>query len=78
MYKNADGIYVADFAGVSFAGFDDTIYTAVVFTEGDTEYCSGVLSYSFAEYCKLHAESKTSDLRNLAQATIVYSYYLNK
>lgn len=78
MTKNSDGVYFADFSGIAASDIDDVIYTAVVFKSGSETYCSGVLSYSYAEFCKVHAESKTSDLRYLAQTTVVYGYYSKK
>ncbi len=78
MQKADDGTYVVDLKGISPFNMDDTIYTSVVFKSGNASYCFGVLSYSYSEFCKVHAESKTSDLRPLAQAAIVYGYYLEK
>lgn len=75
--KLTDGVYVAQISDISLQDLFDTIYVSVVYTSADSLICSGVLSYSMAEYCKVSAEN-ASDVQELAQAIVVYGYYLDK
>ncbi|MBR3972118.1 MAG: hypothetical protein IKJ83_04485, partial [Ruminococcus sp.] len=75
--KLTDGVYVAQISGIAPQDIFDTIYVSVMYTSADSLICSGVLSYSMAEYCKVGAEN-ASDFQELAQAIVVYGYYLDK
>ena len=77
MTKDASGAYTASISGISAQDMDETIYVSVVYTASGESLCTGVISYSFADYCKATAE-KSSDAQELAQSAIVYSYYAKK
>ena len=75
MTQNASGTYTASISDIAAKDMDKTIYTTVVYTaEGET-LCTGVVSYSLADYFRLYAEKNTSDIQDLAQAALVYGYY---
>ncbi len=77
MTKGENGIYTASINGIAAQNMDDTIYVSVVYTSQGESLSTGVISYSFADYCKAVAE-KNTDTQELAQAAIVYSYYAKK
>ncbi len=78
MSKDQSGNYTAELKDISVADFDDTVYTSVMFKSGAVNYCTGVISYSYAEFLKMNAENFKSSMQSLAQAIIVYSYYADK
>lgn len=76
MTKNAAGTYTASIDDIAAKDMDKTIYTCVIYNSAQGEsLCTGVVSYSIADYCKLYAEKNNSDIQDLAQAAIVYGYY---
>ena len=77
MSKDKNGIYTASVSGIEAKNADKTIYVSVVYTAGGKSHSTGVVSYSFADYCKLTAE-KSAPAQELAQSAIVYSYYAKK
>ncbi len=75
MTMSANDTYTASISNIAPKDMDKTIYTSVVYTAKGETLCTGVVSYSLADYCKLYAEKNTSDIQDLAQAAIVYGYY---
>ena len=71
------GAYSCDLNSIGISNLDDTIYAAVVFESEGVVYCSGVVAYSMAEYCKVNAQNNSSSVQGLAQATIVLGYYVD-
>ena len=71
------GEYVAMVDGISAKDLDKGVYVSFCYTDGTTEYCSGVVGYSIGVYCKSQA-AKTGSLADLAAATAVYGYYAKK
>ena len=78
MPKNESGNYTAQLADISVMDYDDTVYTSVVFKSQGVTHCTGVISYSYGEFLKINAENFRSPMQSLAQATIVYGYYVDK
>lgn len=74
MQALADGSYQAAVTGIAAKDLDNTIYVACVYSDGQAEYCSGVLAYSIGTYCSSQAV-KTGPLAEFAAATAVYGYY---
>lgn len=70
-----DGTYSGDITGIAAKDINDTIYVSVVYTSDSAECCTGVTSYSLAEYLKVNAGNSASDINSLAQAAVVYGYY---
>ena len=66
--------YQAAVENIAAKDLDDTVYVACVYSDGTTQYCSGVLAYSIGAYCSAQA-AKTGTLADLAAATAVYGYY---
>lgn len=77
MEKGRDGAYKASLDGVSAKDLDSTVYVSVVYTVNGEAQCTGVVSYSVADFLKHNAE-KTCDAQSVSQAAIVYSYYAKK
>lgn len=75
MTKTANGTYAASLSDIAAKDMDRTVYACVVYTVSGETCSTGVVSYSFADYCKLYAEKNTSDIQDLARAAIVYGYY---
>ncbi len=75
MTMNGNGTYTASISGIAPKDMDKTIYTSVVYTANGETLCTGVVSYSLADYFRLYAEKNTADVQDLAQAAIVYGYY---
>ena len=69
-----DGVYEATVSEIAAKDLDGTIYVAVTYTSGSSNYCSGVLAYSIGNYCNITAAG-TSNQVDLAKATAVYGYY---
>ena len=72
--KQSDGSYLGAVEGIAAKEVDSTIYVALVYTSGGTEYCSGILAYSLGTYCKSVAGG-TSTAQPLGAAVAAYSYY---
>ena len=71
--KQSDGSYLGAVEGIAAKEVDSTIYVALVYTSGGTEYCSGILAYSLGTYFKSVAGG-TSTAQPLGAAVAVYSY----
>lgn len=69
---DGEGQYHAAVEDIAAKDLDKTVYVAAVYSDGTTEYCSGVLAYSIGAYCVSQA-AKTTDLQAFAQATAVYA-----
>ena len=72
--KQSDGSYLGAVEGIAAKEVDSTIYVALVYTSGGTEYCSGILAYSLGTYFKSVAGG-TSTAQPLGAAVAAYSYY---
>ena len=72
--KKSDGSYLGAVEGIAAKEVDSTIYVALVYTSGGTEYCSGILAYSLGTYFKSVAGG-TSTAQPLGAAVAAYSYY---
>jgi hypothetical protein len=68
------GEYLAIVNDIVARDLDRGIYVAFCYSDGTTDYCSGVVGYSIGNYCKSQA-SRTGTLAQLAKATAVYGYY---
>ena len=66
--------YLAIVEGIAAKDLDRGIYVSFCYSDGTTEYCSGVIGYSIGMYCNAQA-AKTGTLADLAAATAVYGYY---
>ena len=72
MAATEDGRYWAQISGIAAKELDETLYVAAFYeAEGET-YCSGVLAYSLAHYCKTHAGNAASDMNAFANAAAIY------
>ncbi len=71
----ADGKYVGKVAGIVARKLDSTVYISLVYTSGDTTYCSGVISYSVGRYLEQIAADSTNAAQPLGAAAAVYGYY---
>ncbi len=60
--------------GIAAKELESTIYVAAVYECDGVTYCSGVIAYSVARYCKSQV-SQATDVADLAAATAVYGYY---
>ena len=69
-----NGEYLAVVDGIAAKHLDSGVYVAFCYSDGTTEYCSGVIGYSIGAYCKNQAAT-TGTLADLAAATAVYGYY---
>ena len=68
------GEYRADIEGIAAKNLSEAVYVAAVYSDGTTEWTSGVLGYSIGAYCSSQA-SKGGDIAGLAMATAVYGYH---
>jgi len=66
--------YTAAITDIAAKDMDSTYYVAVVYQSNGQTYCSGVLAYSLATYCKSKATADGS-ISDLAKATAVYGYH---
>ena len=74
MELTASGEYLAVVEGIAAKDLDKAVYVSFCYSNGTTEYCSGVIGYSIGTYCTAQA-AKTGSLADLAAATAVYGYY---
>ena len=74
MTKTSSDEYVAVVEGIAAKDLDKGVYVAFCYSDGTTEYCSGVVGYSIGTYCTSQA-SKTGTLAELAASCAVYGYY---
>ena len=68
------GEYRGDIDGIAAKSLSDSVYVAAVYTDGTTQWTSGVLGYSIGAYCGSQI-SKGADVAALAEATAVYGYH---
>lgn len=67
-----NGEYMGVSPEIAAKELDETLYVAAFYeAEGET-YCSGVLAYSLAHYCKSHAGNAASDMNAFANAAAIY------
>ena len=69
-----DDEYLATVDDIVARDLDRGVYVAFCYSDGTTDYCSGVVGYSIGAYCKSQA-SRTGTMAELAKATAVYGYY---
>lgn len=69
-----DAQYHAVVEGIAAKDLDKGVYVCFVYSDGTTEYSSGVLAYSIGIYCATQANTNTPTA-TLAKATAVYGYY---
>lgn len=74
MELTASGEYLAVIEDIAAKDLDQAVYVSFCYSDGTTEYCSGVTGYSIGVYCTAQA-AKTGLLAELAAATAVYGYY---
>ena len=60
--------------GIAAKDLDKGVYVTFCYTDGTTEYCSGILNYSIGDYCTGKAAGTTT-MAPFAAATAVYGYY---
>ena len=68
------GEYRADIEGIAAKNLSEAVYVAAVYSDGTTEWTSGVLGYSIGAYCSSQS-SKGAAVAALAEATAVYGYH---
>ena len=74
MNGKGTGQYHAAVTGIAAKDLDKGIYVAFCYSDGTTDYASGVLEYSIGTYCVSLAENQDA-FAPLARATAVYGYY---
>ena len=74
MTLTESGEYLAVVEGIAAKDLDRGVYVSFCYSDGTTDYCSGVIGYSIGAYCVSQA-AKTGTLADLAAATAVYGYY---
>ena len=77
MTAASGGTWSGRFKGISAKNAGDTIYACVVYTSGDVEYRTGVVTYSVAAYCQSYANKAGHQFQNMASLAAVYTYYAN-
>ena len=68
------GEYRGDIEGIAAKNLSEAVYVAAVYSDGTTEWTSGVLGYSIGAYCASQI-SKGAAVAALAEATAVYGYH---
>ena len=66
--------YTAVVDGIAAKDLDKGVYVTFIYSDGTTEYCSGVLNYSIGDFCTSKAAG-TGTMADFAAATAVYGYY---
>ena len=74
LVPEGNGEYRADIEGIAAKSLSGAVYVAAVYTDGTTQWTSGVLGYSIGAYCSSQI-SKGADVAALAEATAVYGYH---
>lgn len=74
MMDPGSGTWQATVGDIAASRLDEGVYVAFRYSDGTTDYCSGVLPYSIGSYCATQATANTA-LSPFAQATAVYGYY---
>jgi hypothetical protein len=65
--------YRGDITGIAAKALSEATYVAAVYSDGTTEWTSGVLGYSIGAYCAGQS-TKGGTIADLAMATAVYGY----
>ena len=68
--------YTARVSGIAARNAGDTVYACGVYESNGETYCTGILTYSVAAYCKAFANGTTA-FQPMASAAAVYAYYAN-
>ena len=68
------GLYRGDITGIAAKDLSGAIYVAAIYSDGTTEWTSGVLGYSIGAYCASQS-TKGGTIADLAMATAVYGYH---
>ena len=68
------GEYRGDIEGIAAKNLSASVFVAAVYSDGTTQWTSGVLGYSIGAYCGSQI-SKGADVAALAEATAVYGYH---
>ena len=63
--------WVGTVSGIAAKEIDQTVYTAGIYTDGETVFTSPVISYSLGSYC----ETVAANGNDFGAATAVYGYY---
>ena len=66
--------YVGVVDGIAAKDLDKGVYVSFCYSDGTTNYCSGILAYSIGDYCTGKAAGTTT-MAPFAAATAVYGYY---
>ena len=66
--------YSAVIDGIAAKDLDKGVYVSFCYSDGTTEYCSGILAYSIGTYCVGKVDAGTA-MAPFAKATAVYGYY---
>ena len=66
--------YTGRLTGIPAKNVGDTFYVCGVYESGGETYYTGVLPYSLGSYCESMA-ANSDTMRDLAEATAVYTYY---
>ena len=74
MSLREDGQYHASVEGIAAKNLDQTVFAAVVYSDSNSTYCSGILNYHIGLYCRSFA-SHENEAQELAAYTAVYGYY---
>ena len=74
MTLTESGEYLGTVDGITAKELDQAVYVSFCYSDGTTDYCSGVIGYSIGAYCTSQA-AKTGTLADLAAACAVYGYY---
>ena len=77
MTAASSGVWTGRYSGISARKAGATVYACAVYTSGDVEYRTGVVSYSVAAYCKSYANKDGDKFQNMASLAAVYTYYAN-
>lgn len=75
MTEVENGYFKASYSGISARKIGETVFAAAVYEADGTTYCSGVIPYSLARYCKSFVDAEDAEMKDLAAAIIVYGYY---
>ena len=68
-----DGVYSGSSGQIVAKNLDQTVYAAAFYEYEGVRYCSGVLTYSIASYCRHHAADAESNMNAFANAAAIYA-----
>ena len=66
--------YRGDITGIAAKALSEATYVVAVYSDGTTEWSSGILGYSIGAYCASQS-TKGGTIADLAMATAVYGYH---